>query len=129
MTSQYDVARAFFAGENEPRRASNYQMKLLDGGATAYLVGGNNGAEMVLAKREPINQFEAWLKSFGVRRISGLYNSGGRNQVMTTRRALEDSDVDIERDEYRENEPVSTDEFPELNYHGTYVEVNPQYEY
>lgn len=55
MTSQREVINAFFDGENEPHRASNFHMDVAPDGYTAYLVGDNRA---VYGKREPMRQFE-----------------------------------------------------------------------
>lgn len=54
MTSQREVAEAFVNGENSPKKASNFEMKVLDDGHTAYLIGGD---AIVFAERLPIRDF------------------------------------------------------------------------
>lgn len=54
MTSQREVAEAFVNGENSPKKASNFEMKVLDDGHTAYLIGGE---AVVFAERLPIRDF------------------------------------------------------------------------
>lgn len=68
MTTQQEVAEAFFNGENHPRSASNFRIvEVSEGGTEAYLVGGRNGADVVFAYREPLAQYEIYLDRPSVR--------------------------------------------------------------
>ena len=111
MTSQAEVIEAFFRFENHPSYASNMRLRTVEGGHTAYLLGGRDGSEMVIAKREPLNQVEVYGKTFGLYSRSSLRNRGGYKQVRKVRRMAEgryghDFDADITI--YENEKPLRT---------------------
>lgn len=84
MSRQIEVIRAFANGESSPSRASNF--RLYENGSRAYLIGGRDGREMVLAKREPIAQITIFAYRWGANRNCSLGNSGGLYQLRKVRR-------------------------------------------
>jgi len=105
MTTQADVIKAFCRFENSPRRASNFRMVTLgEGGHTAFLVGGRDGKETVIAKREPLNQITVYARTIGLYRRSSLSNRGLQNQVRRTKRIARrlddrvDAGITVDRD-------------------------------
>lgn len=116
MTSQADVIRAFLSFENSPSRASNMKIWTVGGGHTAYLVGGRNGEEMIIARREPLRQVYIYGRAYGAYSKHSLYNRGGYNQIRkvknVTRRESGDVDATVEID--GDTTPIRASENDEL---------------
>lgn len=92
MPTQREVAEAFFEGTDEPSSASNFRIiHLSEGGGHAILCGGEDGREVVLAEREPLNQYRYWRRAhFSISfAIGHLYN-----QIGAVRHGIRLADVD-----------------------------------
>lgn len=86
MTTQREVANAFFAFEDSPRRASN--MRVVEGAdGREFLCGGRRGRDYILAYREPLRVGVIWS---GIPRFGSFYYSDRRGQHNTVNRAAYD---------------------------------------
>lgn len=113
MPRQQEVAEAFFRGENQPSRASNFRIIPADDNpSVAYLVGGRGGTECIIAAREPIDQYELWRRpAYGsLMRYGHL-----RNQLRTARDAFHNelSDENPNAIIHNERQPLA-EEYDEL---------------
>lgn len=113
MVSQEEVIRAFKNFENEPRRASNFRMEVMDDGYTAYLIGGGDA---VYAKREPLSNITVYDQHFRwpVNDMDLSCRMGAlENQHHRVRRNINGPDANRVR--HLPEPPQPTSEFDDLN--------------
>lgn len=95
MTSQREVVEAFLQFESTPRSASNMQIMTRDGGSRGWLLGGRDGATVVLAEREPLREVTIYGNRWSARGRARMYNSAGIDQVATVVRVARDIADDV----------------------------------
>jgi hypothetical protein len=97
MTTQSDVAAAFFAFEDAPWSASNFRM--VKGRSKAWLCGGMDGEEVIFAEREPLRQATVYTSRRSLSRYCRMYHSDLRRQqdraVHAARHADANNEVDV----------------------------------
>lgn len=117
MATQEEVIRAFGNFENSPRRASNFEMVVLDDDYTAYLVGDDR---VVYAKREPLRRVELWSNRFGPWDSEwtdgdGISHQGLSNQHRRVKRTLRDMEMDeVDGREHHNERPKYVHEVDDL---------------
>lgn len=80
MPTQNDVITAFAEFEDSPQRASN--MRVVEADSRDFLCGGRNGAEFVIAIRQPLRQLIYWRRAPLHTRMQG---ASSRRQVRRAR--------------------------------------------